>query len=177
MAKLFKTISLEERYKNSLHNELPAKAVDQGSIVLQPTKPSKELESALLKTLPNAVEQNSNILKGMVKGPEFIPPFINTKFRSAISLADRLSQPKIGSTAHLAQYFLSDVHTEHVKITPFGIFNHTSTTIIQPVKIGIAQGGENPTIPNPIASQGLIYANGAASSYINISVPTYNSLL
>lgn len=179
MAKLFKTISLEERYKESLSNQLPAKpkAVNQGNTQLQPTKPSKELESALLKTLPNAVEQNSNILKGMVKGPESIPPFINTKFRSAISLADRLSQPKIGSTTHLAQYFLSDVHTDHIKITPFGIFNHTSTTTIQPVKISIAQGGKNPTIYNPIASQGLIYANGAASSYINISVPTYNSLL
>lgn len=179
MAKLFKTISLEERYNSSIHNELPAKvkAVNQGSILLQPAKPSKELESALLKTLPNAVEQNSAILKGMVKGPESIPPFVNTKFRSAISLADRLSQPKIGSTTHLAQYFLSDVNTDYIKITPFGIFNHTSTTIIQPVKTNIAQGGQNPIIFNPTLSQGLVYANGVASSFINVLVPTYDSLL
>jgi hypothetical protein len=179
MAKLFKTISLEERYNSSVHNELPAKvrAVNQGSILLQPAKPSKELESALLKTLPNAVEQNSAILKGMVKGPESIPPFVNTKFRSAISLADRLSQPKIGSTTHLAQYFLSDVNTDYIKITPFGIFNHTSTTVIQPVKTNIAQGGQNPIIFNPTLSQGLVYANGVASSFINISVLTYDSLL
>jgi len=179
MAKLFKTISLEERYNSSVHNELPAKvkAVNQGGILLQPAKPSKELESALLKTLPNAVEQNSAILKGMVKGPESIPPFVNTKFRSAISLADRLSQPKIGSTTHLAQYFLSDVNTDYIKITPFGIFNHTSTTIIQPVKTNIAQGGQNPIIFNPTLSQGLVYANGVASSFINVLVPTYDSLL
>lgn len=179
MAKLFKTISLEERYNSSIHNELPAKvkAVNQGSILLQPAKPSKELESALLKTLPNAVEQNSAILKGMVKGPESIPPFVNTKFRSAISLADRLSQPKIGSTTHLAQYFLSDVNTDYIKITPFGIFNHTSTTIVQPVKTDIAQGGQSPIAFNPMVNQGLIYANGFASSVINVSVPTYDSLL
>jgi hypothetical protein len=179
MAKLFKTISLEERYNSSIHNELPAKvkAVNQGSILLQPAKPSKELESALLKTLPNAVEQNNAILKGMIKGPASIPPFVNTKFRSAISLADRLSQPKIGSTSHLGEYFLSDVHTKYIKITPFGIFNHTSTTIIQPVKTNIAQGGQNPIIFNPILSQGLIYANGVASSFINVLVPTYDSLL
>jgi len=179
MAKLFKTISLEERYNSSIHNELPAKvkAVNQGSILLQPAKPSKELESALLKTLPNAVEQNSAILKGMIKGPESIPPFVNTKFRSAISLADRLSQPKIGSTTHLAQYFLSDVNTDYIKITPFGIFNHTSTTIIQPVKTDIAQGGQSPIIFNPMVNQGLVYANGFASSVINVSIVYYCKVL
>ena len=179
MAKLFKTISLEERYKESLNNQLPIKPKggNQGTIVLQPIKPSKELESSLLKTIPNAIEKNSIVLRGLLKKTESILPFINTKFRTAISLADRLLQTKTGSTQHLAQYFLSDTYSNYIKITPFGIFNHISTTIVQPVKTNITQGGENPTIFNTITNQGLVYVGGAASSFINITVPAYNSLL
>ena len=62
MAKLFKTISLEDRYKDSRFNNAPVKPkfVMQGTVVLQAIKSTKEFESILLKSLPSAQEKNSN---------------------------------------------------------------------------------------------------------------------
>ena len=56
MAKLFKTISLEERYKDSI----------QGQRLPIPTS-VKAKEGASLKLTPNAVEKNSAILKAIIK--------------------------------------------------------------------------------------------------------------
>lgn len=185
MAKLFKTISLEERLKASLYNEMP-----------HLPKPTKEIEAIQLKLTPDAKNLNSILLKQTAKrvGAPALPlidlfktspmssiarPFVNTKFRSAINLSDRLKQTKLETTAHLAQYFLSDQYTDYIKITPFGIFNHTSTIQIQPVAVSLAQGGLDPVIPtfNSATAQGLIYSNGTYSSFINVSVPTYDSLI
>ena len=97
MAKLFKTISLEDRYKNSNHfNQIAKpKSVMQGTIVLQAVKSIKEFESILLKSLPSAQEKNSIILKS-IKGNVDVTkraPAISLVFRSPIGLVDRIKQP------------------------------------------------------------------------------------
>lgn len=185
MAKLFKSISLEERWKNSIYNQGPMtpKSVEQGHIDLRPIKPLKDSPTAQLKKMPDVVEKNSALLKAMIKSPAKLLPFVNTKFRSAISLADRLNQPKLGSTTHLSQYFLSDIYTNYIKITPFGIFNHTSNITLRPFSFVPQQGGQNPVIAigqinqggtNPTAitfesmlHQGVFVSNGVYVSVIN----------
>ena len=198
MTKIFKTISLEDRWKNSIHSQGPIKPaeVTQGSTELkQPIEP-RDYTISQLRLMPDSLEKNSAILKQTIetKGnnpniniapfstkpiSDYAIPFTNTKFRSGISLADRLGQPKLGSTTHLAQYFLADAYTDYIKITPFGIFNHTSEVIVRPFNTTVQQGG---TIPRTITfnaelAQGLVYINGAYSSFISIQVPTYDSLL
>jgi hypothetical protein len=55
--------------------------------------------------------------EGDISIPQFSAP--NTKFRTEISLADRLDQTKLGTTNHLAQYLLSDKHTNKDANTKF----------------------------------------------------------
>ena len=124
MAKLFKNISLEERYK-------------QSSLEIRLPKNDQKVEAALLKAAPRAKEMNSALLKAMLPKAEHssipnpIPfattplsglnvPFVNSKFRSSINLANRLKQPTLGSTTHLSQYFLSDQFTDYITIKPLG---------------------------------------------------------
>jgi len=192
MAKLFKTISLEERWKGSPYS--------QGPTLPQATK---DIQTASLKITPEASKMNSELLKQSLGTkvakvlPTIIPfttqpisklaiPFTNTNFRSAISLADRLEQPTLGSTAHLPQYFLADQYTDYIKIKPTTIFEHTSTITIQPPSAAInqgsitisspnatpTQGGLNPVIPtyNSLLLQGVVFSNGLFSSLTNITL-------
>lgn len=124
MAKLFKNISLEERYK-------------QSSLEIRLPKNNEKVEAALLKAAPKAKEMNSALLKAMLPKAEHssipnpIPftttplsglnvPFVNSKFRSSINLSNRIKQPALGSTTHLPQYFLSDQFTDYITIKPLG---------------------------------------------------------
>jgi len=149
MAKLFKTISLEDRLRGSSYNELPhaPNPVNQGSIDLKQVDKGEKLPTAQLKLTPRRDEANSQILKltlvdRLTKSIEPLKvmstkpisqiarPFVNTKFRSAISLENRLKQTTLGSTAHLPQFFLSDIFTDYITIKPFGVFNHTSNIVL-----------------------------------------------
>jgi len=198
MAKLLKTISLEDRLKNSIYNEIAStmKMPNQGEIDLKQQERVADPQSVQLKQLPDPVIKNSNILKGILstRQSKTIPtlgitkimsladasiPFVNTKFRSAISLSNRLKQTDLGSTTHLSQFFLSDIHTDYIKIKPFGVFNHTSTVEIRPLDGIVYQGGENPVIPsfNVNSAQGLLFSNGSYTSITQINVPAYDSLL
>lgn len=198
MAKLLKTISLEDRLKNSIYNEIAStmKMPNQGEIDLKQQERVADPQSIQLKQLPDPVIKNSNILKGILssKQSKAIPtlgitkimsladaliPFVNTKFRSAISLSNRLKQTDLGSTTHLSQFFLSDIHTDFIKIKPFGVFNHTSTVEIRPLDGIVYQGGENPVIPsfNVNSAQGLLFSNGNYTSITQINIPAYDSLL
>ena len=137
MAKLFKTISLEERLKNSSYNNLPttSKEVNQGSFV--PKEKAKNYTSAqetLLRKIPEGLREGSIMLKKLISIADIkkavprintqqaiIPPttpFLNTKFRSAISLANRLKQVNLGTTYGLGTYFLSDTYANYIKIKP-----------------------------------------------------------
>ena len=197
MAKLFKTLSLEDRWKASVHHNGPVKPmpVDQGHIDLKIQGPIRDVLIPLLRSIPEPIQKPSNILKlTLSKASQaiqplkpldtkpltsFAIPFVNTKFRSAISLADRLKQPNFGSTTHLAQYFLADQYTDYIKITPFGIFNHTSDTVVHPITFLPQQGGNNPTLIafNAILSQGAYFSNGSYFSNINVTIPAYDILL
>lgn len=159
MAKLFKTISLEDRYKNSNHfNQIAKpKSVMQGTIVLQAVKSIKEFESILLKSLPSAQEKNSIILKS-IKGNVDVTkraPAISLVFRSPIGLVDRIKQPHTKPIAQSPAIGLSDLYNNLIKITPFGILNQISKVVVKPA--------------TTILSQGL--------SYITVNIPTYDSLL
>jgi len=159
MAKLFKTISLEDRYKDSRFNNAPVKPkfVVQGTVVLQAIKSTKEFESILLKSLPSAQEKNSIILKS-IKGNIDITkkaPTISLVFRSPIGLVDRIKQPYTNPIAQSPAIGLSDLYNNLIKITPFGILNQISKVVVKPA--------------TTILSQGL--------SYITVNIPTYDSLL
>jgi len=69
---------------------------------------------------------------------------INPGFAKQISLADRLKQSGLGTTKHLAQYFVSDVFTNIIKIKkPIEIPKDSLVTIGLPTETK-QQGGEAP---------------------------------
>jgi len=198
MAKLFKTISLEDRLRGSSYNELPhaPNPVNQGSIDLKQVDKGEKLPTAQLKLTPRRDEANSQILKltlvdRLTKSIEPLKvmstkpisqiarPFVNTKFRSAISLENRLKQTTLGSTAHLPQFFLSDIFTDYITIKPFGVFNHTSNIVLTQPTTLINQGSV--TLKNlefdSLIAQGTTFSNGSYTSFTHIVTPTYDSLL
>lgn len=197
MAKLFKTLSLEDRWKASVYSNGPITPtqVVQGSTDIKLQTPSKDSILPLLRKMPQPVEKMSDALKiTLATSPQalqtlkpfntnfitsFAIPLTNTKFRSAISLADRLAQPNFGSTTHLAQYFLADQYTDYITITPFGVFNHTSNTPIQPISFVPQHGGNNPTTItfDALLNQGASYSNGLYFSNTVINIPSYNTIL
>jgi hypothetical protein len=128
MAKLFNTISLENRYKSSLNN-------------------------VEMKQLPEAITMPTDVA--------------NTSFRTSINLANRLSQPLLGTTTYLPEYFLSDQHTDYLKIKNFGVYEQTSNIVINPITSKPNQGGVVLNNPNTIINQGGV----------TINTPTYDSLL
>ena len=72
---------------------------------------------------------------------------INPGFASQISLADRLKQSSLGTTKHLAQYFVTDVFTNVIKIKkPIEIEKESLVAINLPSETR-QQGGE---LPRPI---------------------------
>ena len=198
MAKLFKTISLEDRLRGSSYNELPhvPNPVNQGSIDLKQVDKGEKLPTAQLKLTPRRGEANSQILKLtladrskttiqplriMENKPisKIARPFVNTRFRSAISLENRLKQTTLGSTAHLPQFFLSDIFTDYITIKPFEVFNHTSNIILSLPTTILNQGSI--TLRNlefdSLIAQGTSAINNTYTSFTHILVPTYDSLL
>lgn len=176
MAKLFKTISLEERLKNSSYNNLPAipKEINQGSFV--PKEKAKNYTSAqetLLRKIPKVIQEGSIMLKKLISIADIknvipaintqqaiIPPttpFLNTNFRSAISLANRLKQVTLGTTYGLGTYFLSDTYTNFLKIEP-STFN---SLLLQGTFFSNGVYFSRTVIKNPIAigdvNQGYIF--------------------
>ena len=113
---------------------------------------------------------------------------VNTNFTNRISLANRLDQSGLGTTKHLPEYFLSDLHVGFLKIKKFGVYEHTSNTVITYTQNPVNQGGVLPTlirfnptqggttvIPTAIdylIRQGTILANGSYVSLIKLTNPT-----
>ena len=91
---------------------------------------------------------------------------VMSQFPNTINLGSRLTQPLLGTTNHLSEYFLSDQYTNYINIKPFGVQNQIST-----VKI---------TTPNPV-NQGSIQINTnlgiVNQGGTTITTPTYDSLL
>ena len=188
MAKLFKTISLEERLKNSSYNNLPAipKEINQGSFV--PKEKAKNYTSAqetLLRKIPKVIQEGSIMLKKLISIADIknvipridtqqaiIPPtapFLNTNFRSAISLANRLKQVTLGTTYGLGTYFLSDTYTNFLRIEP-STFN---SLLLQGTFFSNGVYFSRTVIKNPIAigdvNQGYIFQLDTPASQIEIA--------
>lgn len=175
----------------------PQSTIDTQTIQLKLTPDAREKNSAILKTYNNPTQQALPTIGNFVTNPitSLAIPYANTSFRSAINLADRLKQPVVvGTTTHLAQYFLSDQYTDYITITPFGIFNHTSDIKLNTPVISTNQGGTNPTpivfapqhtsnvippIPqaDSILKQGVVVSNSQFTSIINITTPIADTTL
>ena len=240
MAQIFKTISLEERLKNSRYNQAPItpqpvkqgqtptlsiqqpvnqgtiklqdniNEVNQGGITIAAKQYTPQLEATQLKVTQNTPEKNSAILKATLSNKQQVlpqigqfstlslasrpVPFVNTKFRSSINLAERLNQPQLGTTRHLAQYFVTDQFTDYITITPFGVFNHTSNIVLLQPATTLNQGGLlpatitfvpnhtsniTPTTPtsNIILRQGGLFSNQQYSSFVTTNSMSQDVIL
>ncbi len=112
---------------------------------------------------------------------------IDTNFAKTISLADRLGQPKITTTRHLPQYFLSDIFTNYIKITtPVDIPKISNVVVIKPGptpeqgSTTVQQSGFIPNqgsvviyVPNIdfLIRQGALLSSGVYSSAVNVQTP------
>ena len=188
MAKLFKTISLEERLKNSSYNNIPAipKEINQGSFI--PKEKAKNYTSAqetLLRKIPKVIQEGSIMLKRLISIADIknvipaintqqaiIPPttpFLNTNFRSAISLANRLKQVTLGTTYGLGTYFLSDTYTNFLRIEPSTFYS----LLLQGTFFSNGVYFSRTVIKNPIAigdvNQGYIFQLDTPASQIEIA--------
>jgi len=104
-------------------------------------------------------------------------PFVNTSYRTAISLRNRLEQSTaLGSTNHLAQYFLSDQYTDYIKIKPFGTYNHNSTIVLEDGAFTPNQGESDatPFLFDSLFFQGVVIKNGEIVSVSNTETPLPN---
>ena len=81
-------------------------------------------------------------------------PTIQTNFGDQISLENRLKQVNFKTTRHLAQYFLSDVYTDYIKIIKPKVLEKVSPILITLPSTSKAQGGTTPTIIRFIPEQG-----------------------
>lgn len=179
MAKLFQNISLEERWRNSPYSQSPnlPKSVDQGSLLLKAQALSPQDNPIQLKIVSvSDLQRTLPIIKPLEQKTlsEYTIPFANTKFRTAISLSDRLVQSTtLSSTNHLPQYFLSDIFTDYIQITPFGIFTHTSDAPAPTFNFTPTQGGTSvaPYSFESLFLQGVTIVNGGLASYPVIEFP------
>lgn len=149
-------------------------------------------EGASLKELPPLPQKESLILKTLLDSPQanlptplpikyrslesFDIPRARTQFASNISLADRLAQPNGARTTHLAQYFLSDLYTGYLEISPLltAAIDDTQnvTTTEEPISENQILRIQNPDtlITDRIGdgiillAQGTIFNNGAFES-------------
>ena len=203
MAKLFSKIGkLEERELPQINKSIPS--VNQGSIDLKISPPAKQDVTNQLQIVGNAREKNISSLqispKGLINADTiplrysfFAKPNANIQVQSPIiitypnqiSLENRLKQSGLGTTQHLAQFFLSDVYANYIKITPFKFTAELGGTTVRPFTYNPTQGGLNPILFStppiiggvtptlPIQDvrtlQGIIIVNNAASSFINIT--------
>jgi hypothetical protein len=152
MSKIFKNISLVERLANSPYANINTNTQaqpQQGSTTVDKFNFAPTQGSTTINKFNFSPSQGSTTPKPFIIFPSqgsttpirflFTPnrtsPTINTNFPKQVSLKDRVEQSSLGTTKHLPQFFLSDVFTDYIKITPFGIFNHTSNIVVVPFGI------------------------------------------
>lgn len=92
-------------------------------------------EGIVLKGVIGVEDKQPIILKTLVQSPQALlspprpfdttpllnstKPLARTLFASSISLQDRLKQSSVTNTTHLPQYFLTDLYTGYLTISPF----------------------------------------------------------
>tara|TARA_R110000751_G_scaffold87572_1_gene173510 strand:+ start:3859 stop:5847 length:1989 start_codon:yes stop_codon:yes gene_type:complete len=168
--KPFKTISLTDKLKGSIYDKDFKKTVNQ-----QLSK-----TGASLKELPPTQIKESVLLKSLADSPQANIPLARTQFASNISLADRLEQPNAAKTTHLAQYFLSDVYTGYLSISPFltaAIGSIQNVTITEePVSVSQILRTQDPDTQltariadnTTLLTQGTFFNNGAFESIVDL---------
>jgi hypothetical protein len=137
-------------------------------------------------TLPRPVNQGSITINNprQVNQGSVI---IDTNFAKTISLADRLGQPKVTTTRHLPQYFLSDIFTNYIKITsPVDIPKISDVVVIKPgptPEQGSTTVQQSSFIPNQgsvviytsnidfLIRQGTLLSSGVYTSAIQTQTP------
>jgi hypothetical protein len=163
--------------------------LNQGSIDLKQQVDFRKTEPIELKRVEDARKRNAEMIKLIRSSrPDYAPPipspfttqplasFILPKplsgFASTMQLEDRLKQSnKVQSTRHLPHFFLSDIYTDYITITKFGIFNHESDVQIATFNINPVQGETTvtPTEFDSLIRQGTRFKNG---QYISLT-PIY----
>jgi hypothetical protein len=107
-------------------------------------------------TLPRPVNQGSITINRQGPAINQGTVVIDTEFAKTISLADRLGQPKITTTRHLPQYFLSDIFTNYIKITTPVEIPKISNVVISKPGPTPQQGGTIVQQSNFIPNQGSV---------------------
>ena len=99
-------------------------------------RPFANLDRLSKLATPSVLAPSPSVQQGTAK--------VNPRFANQISLSDRLRQTNLGTTKHLAQYFVTDQFTNVIAIKkPIEIPKQSLVEIIRPSE-GRAQGGELP---------------------------------
>ncbi len=197
---------------------LSTQQLNQGSIDLKDQVKFRAQQPIELKKIEDARKRNAQMIKLIeASRPDYMPPipspFVTKplttfvlprtafKFASTMQLEDRLKQfNRVESTRHLPHFFLSDIFTDYITITKFGIFNHESDIQIPAFTASPAKGETTVTpkefdalllqgtrfrngqyisripikrMPETIlVSQGTFFSNGAYVSVATIGTPT-----
>ena len=116
---------------------------------------------------PLIVKPKQSIEQGVSEGLSVLRPTVEqgmagnifTNFGEKMSLEDRLKQVYQKTTRHLAQYFVTDLYTDYIKIKPVQPIEHISPIVITLPIQNVNQGGLKPTIIRFIPNQGTVVLN------------------
>ena len=112
-------------------------------------------EGIVLKGAISIEDKQPIILKTLIQSPQALlspprlfdttplldstRPLVRTQFASSISLQDRLKQSSVTNTTHLPQYFLTDLYTGYLVISPFSTLAISDTQDIGALAVPISQ--------------------------------------
>jgi hypothetical protein len=154
-------------------------------------------EGIVLKGVVNAENKQPIILKTLVESPQALllsprlfsttplldstRPLARTQFASNISLQDRLKQSNVTNTTHLPQFFLSDLYTGYLVISPFSTLAISDTqdvgALVRPISQLAILTRQNAQVAlnvrksetSVILAQGTFVEN---DTYKSLAVPT-----
>ena len=203
--KLFKTISLVDRLKGSDYDTIlpspPVKDKSAEGEVIPKAQLQSSKKGVSLAGVPELNSKEPIILKTLIKSPSALiaPPNTFTtpslelsniqqaknQFASTISLEDRLNQKDVTKTNHLPQYFLSDLYTGYLVITPFSTLSIEDTQelgsglIKQPISVKAIEQKQDPETQvktpvsekNTLQSQGTFITNNVFESITQLKDP------
>jgi hypothetical protein len=175
----------------------PNQNANQGSIDLKEQVKFRRIEPIELKRIEDAQKRNAEMIKLIQSSrPDFIPPIPSpfttrplaslvlpqaaSKFAATMQLEDRLKQfSRVESTRHLPHFFLSDIYTDYITISKFGIFNHESDVQVPAFTVSPSKG-ETTVTPiefDALIRQGTRFRNGQYISRIPITRPAESVLI
>ena len=168
--------------------------VEQGESVLKIQPPTKEPITALLKTnivLANQVVPEEYKIINQLSALSRQTSVVNINFTDQLSLEDRIKQSNLGTTVSLPSFFLSDVHTDFIKVIPFDPVIVQGETTPLPFAFAPTQGsttplsfafapiqGETTQLPfTYLPAQGIVIQNSSEQSFVQIPNFTFQPQL